>query len=323
MPDISEYWRNAIIIQANRKEFDPGENFHYPQVQSCFLTHCVTGTGTIRINSREFVMNSGAVLFAPWNHSITYHPDPGNPFALECVHLIPDTEERGDVQYIAFHAVNSVHPVYQLRHNEFVDKFNLAARCRCGTENPLCKLIGYAVDIYQGQATEEQMRLTARLLFFEVYNMLHASAESLFGQYPPSLQRMLEHIDDYLEMPIQMRGLSFHGKMSVPSIYRVFRKYLHTTPKRYIIDRRLRYAAKMLRESTLQVSIMARNLQFSNVGNFSRAFKAKFGVSPRRYRESPPDGEDPDRLSREPRRPAPKFNPVFHPKFIPEENAES
>ena len=47
MPKISQHWENAIIIQANVREFRAVENFSYPQVQSCFIMYCVTGGGKI------------------------------------------------------------------------------------------------------------------------------------------------------------------------------------------------------------------------------------------------------------------------------------
>jgi AraC-like DNA-binding protein len=61
-----------------------------------------------------------------------------------------------------------------------------------------------------------------------------------------------------------------------------FRHYLATTPNRYILERRLELADRLLRDSkgAISVSEIAERCGFSHLGRFSAAFKARFGVSP-------------------------------------------
>ncbi|MBO5668089.1 MAG: helix-turn-helix transcriptional regulator [Lentisphaeria bacterium] len=317
MHDISKHWENAIIIQALYREFRYGENYHYPLVQSCYIAGCLTGRGRIKVNNQLFDIAPGKVVFAPWNHTITYIPDPDAPYVLACIHLIPDAREHGDIRYNAFHTLRPEHPLYLLRQNEVVDKFNRAA-CRSFAENShFFNLMRYAIDYFLEQATEDQLRLMARLFFYEIYTMLHTPEEKM-PQIPVTLRRMLNHIDDYMELPIDMQQLSFHSNLSPASIYRMFRKYLNVTPQRYIIRQRLLHAARVMRQSTISITSLARNLQFSTPGNFSRAFKEEFGISPRQFRENPAAIPESPKLLRPPRHIDDKLNPHFTPKFIPE-----
>lgn len=317
MPNISRHWENAIIIQALYREFRTGENYHYPQVQSCYIAGCMTGRGKIQVNNKIFDISPGKIIFAPWNHTITYIPNPDFPFVLACIHFIPDTQEHGEICYNAFHSLHPDHPLYLMRQNEVVDKFN-HAECRYFAEDShFFNLMRYAIDCFTEQAEEDQLRLLARLFFYEIYSMLHASPEE-HDDIPVALRRMLNHIDDYLELSIDMKQLSYHSKLSVASIYRIFRRYLQTTPQKYIIRRRLYHAAKVMQKSTISITSLAHNLQFSTPGNFSRAFKEEFGISPRQFRENPAAFPVDQKLMRSPRHIDDGLNPHFTPKFIPE-----
>ncbi len=262
-------------------------------------------------------MTPNKVLFAPWNHSITYMPDPENPFTMSGVHVIPDMLEDGDIQYNTFHTMHSEHPLYLLRRNEIIPKFNNPVSRNYPDGSHILNLINYAVDCFVAQADENLLRLLARVLFYEVYKLIY-EFDIPEDKYPKSFVRMLNHIEDYLELPIDIAQLSFHSNLSSASIYRAFKKYLDTTPQKYIIHRRLIHAAKVLQTSTVSIASLARSLQFSTSGNFSRAFRQKFGVSPRKFREKGAENSLSAGLFRNPRHIGDGLNPHFFPIFIPE-----
>ena len=319
MTDISKYWKNAIIIQALYREFRAGENYHYPQVQSCYIAFCLTGHGKIKVNNQIFDISPGKILFAPWNHCITYMPAPESPYVLGCIHLIPDMAEHGKIYWNAFHTIHQDNPMYLLRKNEVIDKFNNACCRHFPDDSNFFNLMRYAIDCFLAQAAEDQLRLLARVLFYEIYNMLHQpESENLRNHLPAALLRMLNHIDDYLELHIDMRQLSFHSRLSSASIYRLFKKYLNITPQKYIIRQRLFHAARVMKKSTISIASLSNSLQFSTPGNFSRAFKQEFGISPRKFRENPVDIPDDSRIIRSPRYVDSGIDPRFYPQFIPE-----
>lgn len=72
--------------------------------------------------------------------------------------------------------------------------------------------------------------------------------------------------------------------LSTSQYTRRFRELFGTTPVRFIIDRRIDHARRLLRESALGLDQIARQLGYRDQAFFSRQFKAKTGVSPRRHR---------------------------------------
>lgn len=65
---------------------------------------------------------------------------------------------------------------------------------------------------------------------------------------------------------------------------RYTRKILNTTPQRWLDEQRLAHAATMLKSNEL-VKTIAFDLGFKTVAHFSNKFKARYGVSPKAYKE--------------------------------------
>lgn len=66
---------------------------------------------------------------------------------------------------------------------------------------------------------------------------------------------------------------------------RTFEKVTGVTPHKYILRMRLRNAATMLAAGSNRILDVALDAGFGDVSNFNHAFRAEFGVSPRRYRQ--------------------------------------
>ncbi|MDQ8194078.1 helix-turn-helix domain-containing protein [Coraliomargarita sp. SDUM461004] len=68
---------------------------------------------------------------------------------------------------------------------------------------------------------------------------------------------------------------------------RLWRKELKTTPSRYRDRQRLTYACEQLRQHEIPIKIIAAELGFRHISQFSNWFNARHGESPRSYRKRP------------------------------------
>lgn len=68
------------------------------------------------------------------------------------------------------------------------------------------------------------------------------------------------------------------------SFRRDFKTYYHTTPGKWLTNRRLEKAKLLLKSSNKLISDITVDCGFKNVSHFSRIFKERFGVSPSEYR---------------------------------------
>lgn len=71
---------------------------------------------------------------------------------------------------------------------------------------------------------------------------------------------------------------------SLSSFKRDFKATFETTPGKWLLERRLQYAAAMLRDREQQVTQVALRCGFEDLSHFSRSFKQRFGLPPSDYR---------------------------------------
>jgi AraC family transcriptional regulator len=93
--------------------------------------------------------------------------------------------------------------------------------------------------------------------------------------------RMLENDPD---APDDLSGLARIARLSPHHFLRTFEGITGTTPHQYVLRVRLRRAAIRLKTGSAKVLDVALDCGFGDVSNFNRAFRAEFGMNPRRYR---------------------------------------
>ena len=100
----------------------------------------------------------------------------------------------------------------------------------------------------------------------------------------PSLSEIMElnfrynlSLDNYAEL----------CNRSLSSFKRDFQKIYNETPGRWLLNKRLDYSALLLKNDNKNISQVVFECGFEDLSHFSRAFKARFGVSPSSYRNQP------------------------------------
>lgn len=73
---------------------------------------------------------------------------------------------------------------------------------------------------------------------------------------------------------------------SLSSFKREFQAQFNESPGKWLLQRRLEHAAKLLRHSAMNVTEIAFESGFEDVSHFSRVFKERFGAPPLAYRQS-------------------------------------
>ena len=90
-------------------------------------------------------------------------------------------------------------------------------------------------------------------------------------------------VNDYRR--INLEDIARTVSISKSSVLNIFKSYLHTSPINYVLEYRLKRAAKLLSETENSVSVIAQTAGFENVGYFCRKFKALYGMTPKEYRD--------------------------------------
>ncbi|KQY73955.1 hypothetical protein ASD52_26350 [Ensifer sp. Root142] len=111
------------------------------------------------------------------------------------------------------------------------------------------------------------------------------------GLTPTSLNRVIEKIDENLDVGLSLSQLAEVVSLSIPHFCRAFKQSLGCPPYAFIIRRRIERAKEYLRHSSMSATDIALACGFSNSSHFSNAFRREVGVTPGAYRGAWPSRE--------------------------------
>jgi AraC family transcriptional regulator len=133
---------------------------------------------------------------------------------------------------------------------------------------------------------------------------LGAESRSAPGALPPQaaarVSRTVRAIERHPDTGLTLGRLARNAGLSPYHFLRTFERLTGVTPHQYVLRARLREAAMRLvdDEQPGKVLDVALDCGFGDISNFNRAFRAEFGVSPRRYRARRAWTPSPDLLHR-------------------------
>lgn len=180
-----------------------------------------------------------------------------------------------------------------LSKNQFASIKRMLRRADHGLSFPLTSIM----KVYSTLDTlaAEQERFVQFLKFLYILYELSVSdearvlASSSFAHTSRStesrrVQKVKQYINDHYAEPLTLTGMADLVGMSPVAFSRFFRMRTGRTLSDYIVDIRLGYAARMLVDSTKNISEVCYECGFNNLSNFNRTFKAKRGYTPRDFR---------------------------------------
>ena len=100
------------------------------------------------------------------------------------------------------------------------------------------------------------------------------------------LQIMLQYIHNNYTRQVTLADIAAAVALSKSSVLHLFQQQLHTSPIRYLIDYRLKRAAKLLITTENSISSIAQDTGFDSAGYFCRKFRELFGQTPGAYRKT-------------------------------------
>jgi AraC family transcriptional regulator len=99
------------------------------------------------------------------------------------------------------------------------------------------------------------------------------------------MRRVLDYIDQNLEEEFTISDLARMAHLSVFHFARTFANTMGTPPQRYVSQRRLESAKKMIGTGKLPLSEIAFRSGFSSQASFTRAFRRATNMTPGEFRQ--------------------------------------
>lgn len=99
------------------------------------------------------------------------------------------------------------------------------------------------------------------------------------------MDQIVAKIDKTLEIGASVASIADHFQLTTMEFSRRFKSTVGCGPQRYIIERRIAEARRLLTESDASISEIAFRLGFSSQAHLTSAFKSLMGVPPGKYRK--------------------------------------
>ncbi len=91
--------------------------------------------------------------------------------------------------------------------------------------------------------------------------------------------------ENYSDPDLNIEMIAQKTGINPKELSTLFRKFYNTNFKGYLNDLRLTEAARLLKETSKQITEIAFSVGYNNISHFSRIFKEKYTVSPKDFRE--------------------------------------
>lgn len=198
-----------------------------------------------------------------------------------------------DIREITIQFSGDIFGTELLSKNQFASIRRMLRRAEHGLAFPLSSIMKVYSTL--DDIANENERFVQFLKFLYVLYELSISddarvlASSSFAHTARSnesrrVEKVKQYINDHYAEPLKLADLADLVGMSPVSFSRFFRQRTGRTLSDYIVDIRLGYAARMLVDSSKNISEICYECGFNNLSNFNRTFKSKRNYTPRDFR---------------------------------------
>lgn len=137
---------------------------------------------------------------------------------------------------------------------------------------------------YQDQISEAFLSS----MVYSTLCLIQEQKDSLASDEPESgstSEKVIRYINRNLQNKITLKELADYAGLSPYYFSRLFKKETGHSPLEYVALSKINYSKLMLRTSKMPISEIAETLGYSSTASYINAFKARRGLTPKKYRD--------------------------------------
>lgn len=242
------------------------------------LVYVKKGKGQIQLETENFEGNPGDIFVVPPGTLHSIHRIKG--YAMEYENIIFEMDFLGEGaadlcagEFLVPLASGKLLPPAKISEGE--KYYELLQRCLCQMEE-LCK------------TREKGYELGVKAAVLQMIFLLIRKFPSIKEVSSPDRERLkevLQEISEKISGELPVSDMAAFCGWSSSHFMRWFKKMTGDSFTSYVNDRRLAEAAEALRQTEDKIITISQEAGFTNLSNFNRQFKKRYGVTPRQYRE--------------------------------------
>lgn len=239
------------------------------------LLYVKSGIYTVRFRDRESTVRSNEMVFIHKSTLIEYDKsgEPGTEYMLD--YMMFFLNEKLLEEFVQFASVKPIYPVSDVIPVSIIPV------------NDLTRTYFESLQPYFEQPGQVSDGLVKVKLMELLFHLADSNERFLYQLLQPgskdnsSISRIME---ENFTNPVSLQDLAYLSGRSLSTFKREFQATYHTSPLKWIRNRRLDKAENMLLETSLSVTDICYSTGFENIAHFSKVFKLRFGLAPSEFR---------------------------------------
>lgn len=222
----------------------------------------------IEINEQVHKVGAGDVIFFYPGDTYKAYTD---EFGCSFLFFIFSLQLGNNIDVLNDNQLSGIyhHPVVHQKSMEFTNQYIESYH---GRESSLLKLYAFFLDYFADFSA-----LTEYTIPFKTYS---TTMDNLL------IHQILDYMNNHYTEDITVKELAKKASMSEKNFIRYFHFNVGISPKQYLIEQRMKYAAELLADEDNSIASIARTVGYSDPYCFSKAFHKYYGESPSACRKS-------------------------------------
>jgi AraC-like DNA-binding protein len=232
------------------------------------LVYIISGSLVMVDNSQTISFNSGDIYFCRRNNLVKYTKCP------------PDT---GEYQSISIYFDQQTLRNISLEYGYNADRHTATAAFQkipsSAIGNYMRSLLAYET-ILNHKGADDLLFVKQKEAILLLLKLVPAFKNVLFDFAEPGKIDLEAFMEKNFHFNVQLNRFAYLTGRSLATFKRDFDKIYHTTPSRWLQQRRLQEAYQMIKDLKKAPSDVYLELGFENLSHFSFAFKKSYGIAP-------------------------------------------
>lgn len=274
-----DWFDGAFPLSVERREPQPAFPPHKHEFSEIVL---VTGGSGLHVTGRESWQLSPGDVFVIGGSRVHEYRELKK---LSLINILFDPEklrmQLGDLPSVpGYHALFTLEPAWRKR-NQFNSRLRLAP-------SELTAVLRFVDQLETELKTRAPgFGFQATALFMQIVCYLSRCYSKFKSPDSRALLRSAEaiaHLESHFAEPLNLDRLAGIAHMSKRSFIRSFQAATSNSPIAYLIELRVRHAARLLRQTDDSITDIAFQVGFNDSNYFTRQFRNLTGLAPRGYR---------------------------------------
>lgn len=240
-----------------------------PYVRENYVIHVIMeGKGIYCIGDKEYKLRKGNAFLIYPGENTWYRADEKEPWNYMWIGFYGYRCE----EYLKHMGFSKENPVVEIREADKVKEYIL-----------------HMLQARSLTVEDELIRMSGLLQILAIFiKENRISGKKQIQDYPTAvyIKYAIHYIHLHYKEKIKIDHIADIIGISRSYLTRIFTKELNVSPQEYLIQLRLEYAANMLKETIEPINSIALQCGYADSLSFSKAFKRRYGMSPKEYRVS-------------------------------------